>query len=219
MIRRLLLTLALMIVASTCAVERPDLISPEAADALTVARAHLEALKAISGGFPPNVEDADTWTYLDARLPKLIRDFQNLCALHPDDHKAWHGLAIAMGYGYFLEYEGIWERAEQAFEMAIYLDPEDAGLHRDYGMFCLNTNRVDRAIPLLAAAIDLDGEGQYRKTLLDLSIAYRYKERIDLAMAAVRAYLKDFPEDEHALELMEIYRKKRISTLVPGDGG
>ena len=219
MIRRLLLTLTLLIITSTCVVERQDLISPETADAISVGWTHLEAIKAVAGGFPPVVEDTGTWTRLDERLPKVIRDFQHLCARYPDDRDAWHGLAIAMGYGYFLEYPGIWERAEQAFQMAIYLDPDDPGLHRDFGMFCLNTNRIDRAIPLLSAVIDLDEQGQYRKALLDLSIAYRYKERMDLAMAAVQLYLKDFPDDENAVELMEIYRRKRLSTLMTGDGG
>ena len=98
MIRRLLVTLTLLIITSTCVVERQDLISPETADAISVGWTHLEAIKAVAGGFPPVVEDAGTWTRLDERLPKVIRDFQNLCALYPDDRDAWHGLAIAMGY-------------------------------------------------------------------------------------------------------------------------
>lgn len=108
-----------------------------------------------------------------------IETLQEATKLDRRNTRAWHYLALS------LVKRGAHEEAEEAFERAIRLDPEDAAIRLNYAYLLQKLDRNAEAIEQLEAARADLTYTQPAKVLNNLGMAYLAEDRVDESVAVL----------------------------------
>ena len=151
--------------------------------------ATLNEVAAHARAYPPRFASAEERTQVEEHLHVLLAQVDKILVRYPDDKDILFIKGAANAMGHNLDIPGCAEKAMDAFDRLLTIDPNNRRALFEYGGFLSETTLLDRAIPPLEKAIQL-GEERAHYTL---GFVYLKKGDSAKALPEFEAYLKFDP--------------------------
>ena len=129
-------------------------------------------------------------------------------AEYPDNPAILFRQAFANGMGHNLDFPGCAEKAIEAYERVIDIEPENQRANYYYGAFLSGTTLFKKSIPYLEKAIQL-GETDAHYTL---AFVYIKLGNPKMALPEFKAYLVSDPDNRTAKKMVSEIESNTLST-------
>jgi len=133
-------------------------------------------------------------------IPKAKAFIQRALAIDDTLADAHNAMANNVLFGYDWD----WPGAEREFKRALELDPSDAQVHNDYGVFLMNMGRFDEAIKERQRSHELNP--LQVQSLIELGIVYTSARQYDRALGYLQQAISIAPDNWWAYQVRGLTR-------------
>lgn len=174
---------------------------------ITAADKILDDLGEHAGMYPPQFDNADDKDQAITETRALITLYNGMIAekIITPEHQLYRGIIFRLArlnwLAHNLDVPGAAAEADKHFQQLLTLlsGEEKATAQYEYGLFLASSNQIDRAATVLREAVN-GGKTEARKSL---AMALLAQDKKDEAIKEMKAYLKQFPKDAEAGQLLQ----------------